>query len=395
MTGPEGSAPGLDPCAEERRIADERCALADRLGEAAQAAADRTKEAQRVYDEHVGRSERAAAVADPRAVRTAKEAAWTDFRRGNTQALSREAVEAAARDWLQEIDRIGRTANEAEQEVAREHDAATTMVAELERLAHEADVARLNAESATTACAAAREALAACEVAERDRIAGKARAAAEEAESTAARPRLYGGVDPEPAGRTLEEETPDRLIGDHEPAILKLLRGDREAMDRTVTAMAGAAPAERRHWQLMVSGLIDAILARAIEASALEFPTEQPFWALFSEDQARDIATALASFGYRFDGMGGFVDGRVPSQRDLSLAVGYAGFDPMRIRRWPTEAEAADLYRGVAVAAGDYLAGAAGGLTLGEMIDLLGGRAEALTDLWNDWSRIRTLLLEP
>ena len=37
-------------------------------------------EAQRVYDEHVGRSERAAAVADPRAVRVAKEAAWAGFR---------------------------------------------------------------------------------------------------------------------------------------------------------------------------------------------------------------------------------------------------------------------------------------------------------------------------
>lgn len=394
MTGPESAAPGLDPCAEERRIADERCALADRLREAAQVAADRAKEAQRIYDEHIGRSERAAAVADPRAVRIAKEAAWTDFRQGNAQALSREAVEAAARDWLQEIDRIGRTAQEAELEVAREHDAAAAMVGELERLAHEADVARLNADSAATACAAAREALTACEVAERDRIAGKARAAAEEAESTA-RPRLYGGVEPEPAVRTLEAEAPDGLVGDHEPAILKLLRGDRDAMDRTVTALAGAVPAERRHWQLLLSGLIDAILARAIEASALEFPMDQPFWALFSEAQSRDIATALASFGYRFDGMGGFVDGRVPSQRDLSLAVGYGGFDPMRIRRWPTEAEAADLYRGVAVAAGDYLAGAAGGLTLGEMIDVLGARAEALTDLWNDWSRIRTLLLQP
>ncbi|HSS36909.1 MAG TPA: hypothetical protein VLR93_11600, partial [Patescibacteria group bacterium] len=355
MTGPELGAPALDPCAEERRIADERCALADRLGEAAQAAADRTKEAQRQYDEHVGRSERAAAVADPRAVRTAKEAAWTDFRSGNTRALSREAVEAAARDWLQEIDRIGRTAQEAEQEVARERDAAAALVPELERLAHEAEIAQRNAESASSACAAARDVLTACEVAERDRIAGKARAAAEEAESTAARPRLYGGVDLEPAPRTLEEEAPDRLLGDHEPAILKLLRGDRDAMDRTVTVLAGAVAADRRHWQLMVSGLIDAILARAIEASALEFPADQPFWALFSEEQARDIATALASFGYRFDGMGGFLDGRIPSQRDLSLAVGYAGFDPMRIRRWPTEAETADLYRGVAVAAGDYL----------------------------------------
>jgi hypothetical protein len=166
-------------------------------------------------------------------------------------------------------------------------------------------------------------------------------------------------------------------------------------MDRLVTALDGEGPTERRHWLLALSGLVDAILARAIEAAALEFPADNPFWAMFSEEQSRDIATALASFSYRFDGLGGFVDGRVPSQRDLSLAVGYAGFDPMRIRRWPTEAEAAELYRGVAVAAGDYLAGAAGGLTLGEMIDVLGGRAEGLTELWNDWDRIRPLLLQP
>ena len=393
MTGPGNQAPGLDPCADERRIADERCALADRLGEAAEAAAERLREAQRVYDEHVGRSERAAAVADPRAVRLAKEAAWAGFRRANTEALSREAVEAAARDWLQEIDRVGRTALEAEQEVAKEREAAAAMVGDVERLSLEAEAAKINAESASAACTAARDALAACELAERDRIAGKARLA-EEAESTA-RPRLLGGVDPEPAGRTLEADTSERLYGDHEPAVLKLLRGDREAMDRLVTALDGEGPTERRHWQLALSGLVDAILARAIEAAALEFPADNPFWAMFSEEQSRDIATALASFSYRFDGLGGFVDGRVPSQRDRSLAVGYAGFDPMRIRRWPTEAEAAELYRGVAVAAGDYLAGAAGGLTLGEMIDVLGGRAEGLTELWNDWDRIRPLLLQP
>ena len=99
-------------------------------------------------------------------------------------------------------------------------------------------------------------------------------------------------------------------------------------MDRVVTAWPEPTPAERRRWQLALSGLVDAIVARAIEASALEFPTDHPFWAGFSQAQCRDVATALASFGYRFDGLGGFVDGRVPSQRDLSLAVGYAGLRP-------------------------------------------------------------------
>jgi hypothetical protein len=38
---------------------------------------------------------------------------------------------------------------------------------------------------------------------------------------------------------------------------------------------------------------------------------------------------------------------------------------------------------------------AAGELTLGEMIDLLGRRAEELSEVWNAWGRIRPLLLGP
>jgi hypothetical protein len=389
-----GPAAGPDPCAEERRIADERCALADRLGEAAQAAADRQRTGQHAYDEHVGRSERATAVADPRAVRAAKEAAWTEFRRGNAEAVSREAVEGAARDWLQEIDRINRTSVEAELEATRERDLAAVMLLDLERLGIEADAARINAESAAAACTAAREALAACEEAELARRSGQAaRAAAEEAAATA-RPRLLSGAEV-PGSRALDDEPTERVSTDHEPAILKLLRGDRETMDRLVGDLSGPDPAERRRWQLALGGLVDAILSRAIEAHALEFPPGHPFWGTFSRDQNRDIATALSSFGYRFDGLGGFVDGRIPSQRDLSLAVGYAAFDPMRIRRWPGEAESATLYQGVEVSAGEFLSGAAGGLTLGEMLALLGDRAERLTDLWNAWGRIRPLLLQP
>jgi hypothetical protein len=38
---------------------------------------------------------------------------------------------------------------------------------------------------------------------------------------------------------------------------------------------------------------------------------------------------------------------------------------------------------------------AAQGLTLGELLSLLGRRADALIDLWNAWGRVRPLLLEP
>jgi hypothetical protein len=103
--------------------------------------------------------------------------------------------------------------------------------------------------------------------------------------------------------------------------------------------------------------------------------------------------SALSSLGYRFDGLGGWTDDRTPGQRDLSLAVGYAGLDPMRIRHWPSEAETLELMRDVSVAADEFLAETAGGLTLGELVDALGRRADDLTDLWNEWGRVRPLLL--
>lgn len=395
---PASPTAGPDACADERRMADERCALADRLGEAAGAAADRAREGQRAYDEHSARATRAAGVADPRAVRAAKESAWAEFRRSNASSGSREDVENAARDWLQEIDRINRTAHEAELEAVREREAAGSMVMLIERLSLEADASRINAESASEACFVARTALAACEetVIERHAPGRPAATGDDEGEGEGLpRPRLVGGPGFDPSGPLLDEEATQRVFGEHEPAILKLLRGDRETMIKVVTSLAGEDASERRRWQLALSGLVDAVLARAIEASALEFPRSHPFWSGFNQAQCRDVATALASFGYRFDGLGGFVDGRIPSQRDLSLAVGYAGFDPMRFRSWPNEHESAELYRDVAVAAGEFLAGAAGGLTLGEMLALLHGRAEGLTELWNAWGRIRPLLLQP
>ena len=103
---------------------------------------------------------------------------------------------------------------------------------------------------------------------------------------------------------------------------------------------------------------------------------------------------ALASLGYRFDGLGGWVDERQPSQRELSLALGYAGLDPMRVRHWPNEQQSAELFSEVEVAADEYLAGAAGDLTLAEMVEMLGRRADGLVDLWNHWGRVRPLLLE-
>lgn len=390
------TATAVGPCAEDRRQAEERCALATRLREEAASAAARVGGAQRAYDDHQTRADAADAAADPRALRASKEAAWHRFRKVNSGAHSHEMGEAAARDWLQEIDGINRAVQDAAGDARREREEANALLTVIERLNLEADAARINAESADEACEIARESLAACEESDVDRHAGRVPTAQTgQTGGDAFRAWLVGGPELEPGEVVLEPNAAQRVFGDHEPAILKLLRGDRKAMHRLVAALAGDDPVEQRRWQLGLSGLIDALVARAIEASALEFPPDHPFWRPFTRDQSRDISTALASLGYRFDGLGGFADGRTPSQRDLSLAVGYAGIDPMRIRHWPNEREMPELYREVTVAAGAYLAAAAGELRLGEMVAMLRGRAEELTDLWNSWGRIRPLLLRP
>ena len=46
------------------------------------------------------------------------------------------------------------------------------------------------------------------------------------------------------------------------------------------------------------------------------------------------------------------------------------------------------------VAADEYILGAAPGLSLGELVGILGRRADALTEVWNAWDRIAPILLE-
>ncbi|MCU0483047.1 MAG: hypothetical protein MUC54_02050, partial [Chloroflexi bacterium] len=383
--GAATARPDADPCGDLRVVLEERCGNASRLAVVAAAAAERHREARRAYDEHVARREHAAATMDPRAVRAAKDEAQANFRLARSTARDRGALENAAREWLREVNRINARSREAAALVTREDEAEQDLLRALERLGVEADGARITAESAAEACTEARAALAACEEAERL----GALAAAE--------PPLpaYGVPLPEPTvGDMAAGVAEDDEIVRGEAAIMRLLRGDRETLRSLVDRLGGPDPDQRRHWQIQLTDLVDAILARAIAATALTFPEDHPFWGPYTQAQCRDIATALASLGFRFDGLGGFADGRVPGQRDLSLAVGYAGQDPMRIRIWPTEAEMPALFAGVQVDAGQFLAEAAGGLTLGEMVDLLGQRAEGLSDLWNAWGRVRPLLLD-
>jgi hypothetical protein len=368
-------------CAEERRIAEERCELAGRARARAADAIEALRIAQRTYDGHEAAAVTAAWRADPRAVHDAKDAAQGGFRAAVTAATSAETLETAAREWLTEINRINTDAREATATAAHEHAAAAEIGATLERLGLEADAARIGAENADAACLAARVAVAECD--ERPEPTPEAFPLPSATAGSFGVPRLE---EDETLGLALE--------AGGAPRIFRLLRGDRAAMATLVTGLAGDDADARRRWQMLLTSLVEAIVADAIEASALDFPEGHPFWSPFTRTQDRDIVHALSSLGYRFDGLGGWADGRQPSQRDLSLALGYAGLDPMRVRQWPTEEATTALFQDVSVAADEYLAGIAGDLTLAEMVTMLGRRADGLAEVWNNWGHIRPLLLE-
>jgi len=367
------AATAADPCHDQRRAAAERQEVAARAAERARAASASLHDAQRAYDEHVGRAEQAERDADPRAVRAAKDVAQRTFHEARARATSPEARESAARTWLQEINAINLRHRDARATVDREQAAARELLPAIERLSLEADSARIAAETAAAAGRQAQEALAACEE--------EARRPQDRASQ--APPDLAA------AARAAHDVPSDEGL----PRILAVLRGDEAALDRIVAEIATADDGDERRWRLRLAALVDAIVARAIESAYLDFPEGHRFWGLFTRPQAREVVGALASLGFRYDGLGGFADERVPSQRDLSLAVGYAGLDPMRIRVWPTEREMPLLYREAVVAADQWLAEAGGDLLLGEVVDALGRRADELAEVWNAWGRLRPILL--
>ncbi len=412
--GPGAAAAGgeADPCGPARGAAEDACTLADRMNALAVAAQDRLREARRGYDEHAGRRERAAATADPRTVRAAKDEAQAAFRRARLAAGERGALEVAAREWLREIDRVNARTRDAIRVMSREDAAEAELLRTVERLGVEADGARIASESAAEACRNARIALATCEERERSGVGLGALQAGHgglEPASVVARATLVapdagaGGATPAaergPTAAALDEGLAAPPPRDHSsgsavlPAVLTLLEGDRDTLHRIAAVLAEGDDSSRRRWEQQLAALVEAVTARAIDGAALTFPEEHPLWGQYSREHCREIAAALGALGYRFDGYGGFADGRVPGQRELSLAIGYAGQDPMRIRIWPTEAEMARLFEDVRVDSGRFVAEAAGELTLGEMIDLLGRRAEDLSELWNAWGRVRPLLL--
>ena len=176
----------------------------------------------------------------------------------------------------------------------------------------------------------------------------------------------------------------------------RILRGEHRAMVEVVDSVAGDDSRQRRTWELLLGGLVDALNDIAVRESVIDFPMGTAFWDTFTIEQCRRVVGALRSMGYRYDGVAGWADGHVPSYRDLTMALADIGVEPRRVRAWPNQSEIANLFAGARPAPEELLPAAGPDYTAEAMQALLDERADDLPDLWLTWESIRpALLVEP
>ena len=409
----------FDAVSERNRLIEVRCGFAQLSRLEADAAYARVSDAREAYYSQLALVTSLTAEANPEAMRMAKEAAHREFRERVAAARIRSDVEHAATDWLDEINRLNRGMRDDQARLKREREEAARLDGELDRLTATAETSRTLAEAAEAACRAARQGLVDEGFVDEGSATGSAPAAPFEATRpeplapetpTAAAPTPAAPTPPAPtrvlspsSGPSSADATPTVPMaepkieygGPRPPTIARLVRRDRSAMNRLVEALAGGDVDQRRRWQLLLSNFVDSVVAAAIDSGCLEFPDDNRFWNQFDRQQAREVARGLASLGFRYDGMSQFAEGRVPERRDLSIAVGQAGLHSVRVRFWPLPAEAPGLMTNVRVDTDLLLTEEAPSFTMGEMVKLLGWRSELLADLWNEWPRLRKLLLVP
>jgi hypothetical protein len=212
-----------------------------------------------------------------------------------------------------------------------------------------------------------------------------------------AQPAAQPQVPPGPAAAPgpAEAARPVNYRAQDPPRLVRLLQGDPAAMASLLDELAGKDPTERQRWRSCLESLIDAVVAAAVEHGYFVFPRDHPFWGQFTREQARELALGLAALGFRYDGRGGFADERVPGPRDMTMAAGNAGLPTVRIRYWPPVEDAAYLFAEAGIDVTAVLLAQAPAATMGELVKLVGRNASVLTDLWNDWARVRPLLLAP
>ena len=208
--------------------------------------------------------------------------------------------------------------------------------------------------------------------------------------------RSRSGLAGRMTGRGILAGSEDAPVGDRpRTAVRRIFQGEAGVLEAMATTLGGGDPREAGPWQERLERLVDAVLEEALEAGYVDPPRADPFWAAFTVDQGRDVMKALGSLGFHVDGRGAWLDDRAPARRDLSIAVGYAGVDPVRLRTWPAPEELEALGGQVVIAGADFLDVAAPGLSMAE-VSAVAERSElgrGLDELWADWDRVRPLLL--
>jgi hypothetical protein len=180
----------------------------------------------------------------------------------------------------------------------------------------------------------------------------------------------------------------------HGSILERIVRGDHRALVHVVDRIAGEDGRQRREWELLIGGLVDALADSAVEESVLDFPMGTAFWDTFTVEQCRLIVAALRTKGYRYDGRSGWTDLHVPAYRDLTNAMADIGVEPRRVRAWPNQSEIAALFVGARPAPEELLAAAGPDYEASDMQALLGERVAELAPLWLAWDVILPFLLD-
>jgi hypothetical protein len=174
----------------------------------------------------------------------------------------------------------------------------------------------------------------------------------------------------------------------------RMLRGDHRAMVEVVDGIAGEDSRQRRRWELLLGGLVEAFCNVAVHESVIDFPMGTAFWDSFTVEQCRRIVGALASMGYRYDGQSGWENGRLPAYRDMTQALADIGLEPRRVRAWPNSSEIPSLFVGARPAPEELLAAAGPDYAEEDLRAMLGADAAGLGDLWLAWEVVRPVLFE-
>ena len=163
--------------------------------------------------------------------------------------------------------------------------------------------------------------------------------------------RAVGGRPPRAVAVAIEPEI-DRELEDlrrrptHGTPLERMLRGDHRAMVEVVDAVAGEDSRQRRSWELLLGGLVEAMADIAVRESVIDLPMGTAFWDMFTIEQCRRIVAALGSMGYRYDGAAGWADSRVPAYVDLTPRPRRRRRRAAPIRAWPNQSEIATLFVG-------------------------------------------------